>query len=160
VTTNLAVSVARNQSSTTSPNQVAANNQLVRTFNHQITTTSNNLSIAMMTNQVMTAETNEVVSYVTNYFVLSVTNVVVAPTNFLAHDYFLYTELTPHRTSLYKPANHSFCSWTACATVLSKASPAPRLPGVPASLPAYIECRRSCSSPLRTPRKSEFASKA
>src|SRR6185369_12424363 len=36
-----------------------------------------------------------VVSYVTNYHILSVTNVVVAPTNFLAHDYFLYTELTP-----------------------------------------------------------------
>jgi hypothetical protein len=95
LSTNVTVSVAANQSATTGPNQSAANSQVVRTFNHQLTTTSNNLSIALMTNLVVTAETNQTVAYVTNFTVASVTNTVVTPTNFMAYEYFLYTEMTP-----------------------------------------------------------------
>jgi hypothetical protein len=95
ITTNVTVSLAANQSATTAPNQTAANNQFVRTFNNQITTASNQLTVSLMTNLVVTAETNQVVSYATNYAVSSVTNTTITPTNFQAHDYFLYTELTP-----------------------------------------------------------------
>jgi hypothetical protein len=95
VTTNLTVSLASNQSATTAPNQSGANNQFVRTYNNQITTASNNLTVSLMTNLVVTAETNQIVSYVTNYSFTTVTNTIITPTNFLAHDYFLYTEMTP-----------------------------------------------------------------
>jgi len=95
VTTNVTVSLAANQSATTAPNQTAANNQFVRTFNNQITTASNQLTISLMTNLVVTAETNQVISYSTNFTVVSVTNTTITPTNYLAHDYFLYTELIP-----------------------------------------------------------------
>ena len=95
VTTNLTVSVASNQSATAAPNQAASNSQLIRTYNNQITTTSNNVSISLLTNQVITAETNQSISYVTNYHVAWITNLAVSPTNLLAHDYFLYTELIP-----------------------------------------------------------------
>ncbi|MBI4325173.1 MAG: hypothetical protein HY674_07895 [Chloroflexi bacterium] len=95
VTTNLTVSVASNQSATAAPNQTASNSQIIRTYNNQITTTSNNVSISLLTNQVITAETNQAVSYATNYHVAWITNLVVSPTNLLAHDYCLYTELIP-----------------------------------------------------------------
>jgi hypothetical protein len=95
VTTNVTVSLAANQSATTAPSQTVANSQFVRTFNNQITTASNQLTVSVMTNLVVTAETNQVVSYATNYTVSSVTNVTITPTNVLAHDYFLYTELIP-----------------------------------------------------------------
>ena len=52
-------------------------------------------TVALMTNLVVSAETNEVVNYVTNYLVGSVTNVTILPTNCLAYDFFLYTEMTP-----------------------------------------------------------------
>jgi hypothetical protein len=93
--TNLTVSLASNQSASSSPNQATANRQLVRTLNNQITTTSNNLTVALMTNLVVSAETNEVINYVTNTLVTSVTNITIIPTNYLAADYFLYTEMTP-----------------------------------------------------------------
>jgi hypothetical protein len=95
VTTNVTVSVANSASGSRAPNQLTANNQIVRTLNNQLTTTSNNLSVALMTNLVITGETNLVVSYVTNTSVVAVTNVVVLPTNGVAYDYFLYTELVP-----------------------------------------------------------------
>ena len=95
LSTNVTVSVAANQSATIAPNQTAAASQLVRTFNNQLTTSSNNLTIAVMTNLVVTADTNQTVNYVTNSTVASVTNVVITPTDTLAYDYFLYTEMTP-----------------------------------------------------------------
>ena len=95
VSTNVTVSLASNQSATAAPNQSGANSQFVRTYNNQITTASNNLTVSLMTNVVVTAETNQVVSYVTNYSLATVTNTAITPTNFLAHDYFLYTEMTP-----------------------------------------------------------------
>jgi len=95
VATNLTLSVANNKSATSGANQSTANNQLVRTLNNQITTTSNNLTIALMTNLVVTAETNEVINYLTNTTISSVTNVTTIPTNYLAYEYYLYTELTP-----------------------------------------------------------------
>lgn len=93
LSTNLTVSEARNASGTSAPNQRQSNNQIVRTLNNQFTTTSNNLSIALMTNLVVTAETNLVVSYSTNTMVTSVTNIIVMPTNGVAYDYFLFTEI-------------------------------------------------------------------
>jgi hypothetical protein len=95
VATNVTLSVANNKSATSGANQSTANNQLVRTLNNQITTTSNNLTIALMTNLVVTAETNEVINYITNTTISSVTNVTTIPTNYLAYDYYLYTEMTP-----------------------------------------------------------------
>jgi hypothetical protein len=95
LSTNITISVANNQTGTASPNQTAANAQQVRTFNSQITTASNNLSISLLTNLVITGETNLVVAYVTNYTVGQITNILVTPTNILARDYFLYTEMTP-----------------------------------------------------------------
>jgi len=93
ITTNTTISIARTQGGTASPTQAALNTQLVRTLNNQITTVSNNLTIALMTNVVVTMETNRILSYVTNAAVVSVTNIVVIPTNGVAYDYFLYTEL-------------------------------------------------------------------
>ncbi|HEY2952512.1 MAG TPA: hypothetical protein VGK40_08020 [Verrucomicrobiae bacterium] len=93
--TNVSVSVQNNQSATTAPNQIAANNQLIRSYNTQITVTSNNISISVMNNLVVTTETNQIVAFVTNSSVVSVTNVVISPTNQFVHEYFLYTELTP-----------------------------------------------------------------
>jgi len=93
--TNVTLSLAANQSATTSPSQSVANMQQVRTFNNQLTTTSSNLTIALMTNLVVTADTNQTVTYVTNVSVASVTNTVITPTNFMAYEYFLYTEMTP-----------------------------------------------------------------
>ena len=95
LSTNVTISLANNQSATTAPNQSAANAQQVRTFNSQITTSSNNLSISLLTNIVVTGETNIIVAYVTNYSVAQLTNIVIVPTNYLARDYFLYTEMTP-----------------------------------------------------------------
>ena len=95
LSTNTTVTVAANQGITTGPNQTAANNQLVRTLNNQLTTSSNNLTIVSMTNLVVTADTNQTVNYVTNSSIASVTNIVISPTNFLAYDYFLYTEMIP-----------------------------------------------------------------
>lgn len=95
LSTNVTVSLANNQTATAAPNQTAANAQQVRTFNSQITTSSNNLSVSLLTNIVVTGETNIVVAYLTNYSVAQITNVNIIPTNFLAHDYFLYTEMTP-----------------------------------------------------------------
>jgi hypothetical protein len=95
ISTNLTVTLASNQSGSAGPNQATANNQLVRTVNNQITTTSNNLTVALMTNLVVSAETNEVVNYVTNTYYTSATNTTIVPANYLASDYFLYTEMTP-----------------------------------------------------------------
>jgi len=95
VTTNFSLSLANNHSGTTSPSQIAANNQLVRTLNNQITTTSNNLTVSLMTNLVVTGETNQVVNYATNISLASFTNVSVLPTNLIVRDYYLFTELTP-----------------------------------------------------------------
>lgn len=95
LSTNATVSVANNASGSISPNQRTSNQQHIRTINNQLTTTSNNLSIAWMTNLVVTAETNLVVNYVTNTSVVSVTNVIITPTNGVAYDYFLYSELIP-----------------------------------------------------------------
>ena len=95
ISTNLTATIANNQSASTSPNQATANNQIVRTLNNQISTTSNNLTVVMMTNLVVSADTNDVVNYVTNYVVSSMTNVTIIPTNTLAYDYYLYTEMTP-----------------------------------------------------------------
>lgn len=95
ISTNVTVSLANNLSSTATPNQTAANAQQVRTFNSQITTSSNNLSISLLTNIVVTGETNIVVAYVTNYSVAQLTNTAIVPTNYLARDYYLYTEMTP-----------------------------------------------------------------
>ena len=95
LSTNVTVSLAANQSATTSPNQTAANSQLVRTINNQFTTSSNNLTIAVMTNLIVSADTNQTVNYVTNSSIASITNIVITPTNLLAYDYFLYTEMTP-----------------------------------------------------------------
>ena len=95
LSTNITISLANNQSSTATPNQTAANAQQVRTFNSQITTASNNLSISLLTNIVVTGDTNIIVAYVTNYSVAQVTNVVIFPTNYLAREYYLYTEMTP-----------------------------------------------------------------
>jgi len=93
VTTNVTVSLATNQSLATTPSQTAANTQVVRNYNNQITTTSNNLTVSLMTNQIVTAETNQVINYVTNYSLAAVTNMSIAPTNLLAREYFLCTEL-------------------------------------------------------------------
>ena len=93
--TNVTVSLASNFSGSRAPNQNTANSQVIRTLNQQLTTTSNNFSIALMTNLVFTGETNLVVSYVTNATVVSVTNTIVTPTNGVAYDYFLYSELIP-----------------------------------------------------------------
>jgi hypothetical protein len=46
-----------------------------------------------MTNIVVTAETNAVITYTTNTSIVSVTNVIITPTNGLAYDYFLYSEM-------------------------------------------------------------------
>jgi hypothetical protein len=93
--TNVTVSLASNMSASKAPNQTAANAQQVRTFNNQITTTSNNVSVSLLTNLIVTVETNQVISYATNYVISSLTNTVVTSTNGLAHDYFLYAEMTP-----------------------------------------------------------------
>lgn len=93
LSTNVTVSVASNSSGSVAPNQRQANNQVVRTFNNQLTTTSNNVSVALMTNIVVTAETNAVITYTTNTSIVSVTNVIITPTNGLAYDYFLYSEM-------------------------------------------------------------------
>ena len=95
LSTNVSVSVSANASGTLAPNQRAMNHQSVRTFNQQLTTTSNNLSVAVMTNLVITGETNLIVTYVTNTTVVAVTNLIITPTNGLAYDYFLYSELIP-----------------------------------------------------------------
>jgi hypothetical protein len=95
LSTNLTVSVANNNSGTVSPSQRASNHQQVRTYNNQLTTTTNNLSVSLVTNIVVTAETNQTVSYVTNTSVVSATNAIITPTNGLAFDYFLYTEMIP-----------------------------------------------------------------
>lgn len=95
ISSNVTVSLANNQTATAAPNQTAANAQQIRTLNSQITTSSNNLSISLLTNIVFTGETNIVVAYLTNFSVAQVTNVTIIPTNYLAHDYFLYTEMTP-----------------------------------------------------------------
>jgi hypothetical protein len=95
ISTNVTVSLAANQSATTAPNQTAANNQFVRTLNNQITTTSNQVTVAQMTNLVVSSETNVVIAYLTNTTVTSVTNTTITPTNFVEHDYFLYTEMIP-----------------------------------------------------------------
>lgn len=93
LSTNVTVSVASNSSGSSAPNQRQANNQTIRTFNNQLTSSSNNLSIALMTNMVVTAETNMVINYATNTSIASVTNVIVTPTNGIAYDYFLFTEM-------------------------------------------------------------------
>jgi len=95
ISTNLTVSLSRNQAGSASPNQATANNQIVRTFNNQITTTSNNLNVTLSTNLVVTAETNEVVNYATNTYFATITNTTIVSTNYLAAEYFLYTEMTP-----------------------------------------------------------------
>jgi hypothetical protein len=95
ISTNFTVSVASNQSGSAGPSQATANNQIVRTLNNQVTTTSNNLSVTLATNLVVSAETNEVVNYVTNTYFTTVTNTLIVPTNYLASEYFLYTEMTP-----------------------------------------------------------------
>lgn len=95
LSTNLTVTVANNNSGTVAPNQKAFNQQQVRTFNNQLTTASNNISVTLMTNIVVTAETNQTITYLTNIGVVSVTNVIVTPTNGVAFDYFLYSELVP-----------------------------------------------------------------
>lgn len=95
LSTNVTASLAANQSATIAPNQTAANSQLVRTFNSQLTSSSNNLTIALVTNLVITADTNQTVNYVTNTTIASITNVLITPTNLLAYDYFLYSEMTP-----------------------------------------------------------------
>ena len=93
LSTNVTVSVAANSSGSSAPNQRQSNNQFVRTFNNQLTSSSNNLSIALMTNMVVTAETNMVINYATNTSIVSVTNVIITPTNGVAYDYFLFTEM-------------------------------------------------------------------
>jgi len=93
VTTNLTLSFAANQSASAGANQNAANHQAIRTYNNQISTSSNNLTFAVLTNQVVTAETNQVVSFSTNFSIITLTNMAVIPTNYYAHDYFLYGEL-------------------------------------------------------------------
>jgi hypothetical protein len=93
--TNVTTSLASNSSGSRAPNQNTANSQVIRTLNQQLTTTTNNLSIALMTNLVFTGETNLIVSYVTNTALVSVTNTVITPTNGVAYDYFLYSELIP-----------------------------------------------------------------
>ncbi len=93
--TNTTASLAQNNSALASPSQRGANNQIVRTLNNQITSTSNNLQVTLMTNLVVTMETNSVVLFVTNHVVSSITNQVILPTNGLANDYFVYTELIP-----------------------------------------------------------------
>ena len=95
ITTNSSLSLAANQSATTSPSQAAANSQFIRTYNNQITTASNNLTVSLVTNLVVTSETNQVVNYVTNSIIATVTNIAIVPTNFLARDYYLLTEMTP-----------------------------------------------------------------
>jgi hypothetical protein len=93
--TNVTASLALNNSATAGPTQRAANNQVVRTFNNQIMTQTNNLSITLMTNLIVTAETNATVSFVTNLVLTSVTNITVTPTNFVEHEYFVFTEMVP-----------------------------------------------------------------
>lgn len=93
LSTNVTVSVAANASGTSAPNQKQSNNQFVRTFNNQFTSSSNNLSIALMTNMVVTAETNMVINYTTNTSIVAVTNTIITPTNGIAYDYFLFTEM-------------------------------------------------------------------
>ena len=93
--TNLTVSVASNSSGSRAPNQTTANSQVTRTLNQQLTTTTNNFSVAVMTNLVFTGETNFVISFVTNTTVVAVTNILITPTNGVAYDYFLFTELIP-----------------------------------------------------------------
>ncbi len=93
LSTNVTVSVAANFSGSSAPNQRQSNNQFVRTFNNQLTSSSNNLSIALMTNMVVTAETNIVINYATNTSIASVTNAIITPTNGVAYDYFLFTEM-------------------------------------------------------------------
>ena len=103
LTTNVTYSLANNASASVAPNQRTANNQLVRTLNNQFTTQSNNLIISVLTNLVASAETNQVVSYLTNTTVLSVTNAIVLPTNGVAYEYFLYTELIPPADFILAP---------------------------------------------------------
>ncbi len=93
LSTNVTVSVAANSSGSSAPNQRQSNNQLIRTFNNQLTSSSHNLSIALMTNMVVTAETNMVINYATNTSIVSVTNTIITPTNGIACDYFLFTEM-------------------------------------------------------------------
>lgn len=93
LSTNVTVSIAANSSGSSAPNQKQSNNQLVRTFNNQLTSSSNNLSVALMTNMVVTAETNMVINYTTNTSIVSVTNTIITPTNGIAYDYFLFTEM-------------------------------------------------------------------
>jgi hypothetical protein len=93
VTTNTTVSWARNQSAIRSPSQSGSNLQLIRTLNQQYHAISHNLSISLITNQVVTIETNQVLYYHTNVAIVALTNTIVAPTNSVCHDYFLYTEL-------------------------------------------------------------------
>lgn len=95
LSTNFTFSVANNASGSRAPNQLIANNQSVRTLNLQLTTASNNLSIALMTNIVITGETNLMVSYVTNVTITAITNTILKPTNGVAYDYFLFTEMIP-----------------------------------------------------------------
>jgi hypothetical protein len=95
LTTNVTLSVANNASAVTAPNQIAANNQAVTTFNSQLTTVTNNLTVSGMTNRIVTAETNQVVNWVTNYSIASVTNISITPTNSMARDYYLLTEIIP-----------------------------------------------------------------
>ena len=94
LSTNFTISLANNASAIVSPSQRTANNQQVRTLNNQLTTSSNNLTVAAMTNLVVTAETNQVITFVTNTSIVSVTNILVMPTNGVAYDYFLYSEIT------------------------------------------------------------------
>ena len=94
LSTNFSVSLANNASAVLSPSQRTANNQQVRTLNNQLTISSNNLTVAAMTNLVVTAETNQVINFVTNTTLAAVTNLLVIPTNGVAYDYFLYSEIT------------------------------------------------------------------
>lgn len=93
--TNVTVSLASNSSGSRAPNQTTANSQVTRTLNQQLTTTTNNFSIAVMTNLVYTGETNFVVSFITNTTIVAATNIIITPTNGVAYDYFLFTELIP-----------------------------------------------------------------
>jgi hypothetical protein len=131
LSTNLTISVANNASGTVSPNQRQASSQMVRTLNNQLTSSSNNLSVALMTNMVVTAETNLVVNYATNTSIVSVTNVIVTPTNGVAYDYFLFTEMmappdfTPVQQGetlvlLIDGVRHAFANAQSSAAVVSR----------------------------------------
>lgn len=95
------VSVTRTADNTVTVNSgkdqsaTSYNSQSSVTVNHQLTVTLGNQALTIASNQTVRYETSLIVTAVTNYQVTAVTNPVIASPSHLAHEHFLYTELTP-----------------------------------------------------------------